>query len=97
MSLETCENGLLFDQDMALTDGIHNYCVYNWRVECGDRVANNNPDPSPGCEYKFGIFPKAEGCHSSYTKCEHGKATEVNRNPFICVSRLTIPFPTDAM
>ena len=77
MSLETCENGLLFDQEMALTDGIHNYCVYNWRVECGDRVANNTPDSSPGCEYKFGIFSKADGCHSSYIKCEHGKATEV--------------------
>ena len=48
MSLETCENGLLFDQEMALTDGIHNYCVYNWRVECGDRLADNTPESSPG-------------------------------------------------
>ena len=43
MSLETCENGLLFDQEMALTDAIHNYCVYNWRVNCGDRPVNNTP------------------------------------------------------
>ena len=128
MSLETCENGLLFDQEMALTDGIHNYCVYNWRVECGSRPANNTPESSPGkivqqspkkgndllicyrkgghclatpqhlypllqllcsglflncnvilgCEYKFGLFPIDEGCHSSYIKCEHGKSTEVN-------------------
>ena len=48
MSLETCENGLLFDQEMALTDGIHNYCVYNWRVECRSRPANNTPESSPG-------------------------------------------------
>ena len=63
MSLETCENGLLFDQvcrpiicvcvtpviqEMALTDAIHNYCVYNWRVECGERTPDNTPDSSPG-------------------------------------------------
>ena len=48
MSLETCENGLLFDQEMALTDAIHNYCVYNWRVNCGDRPVNNTPVSSPG-------------------------------------------------
>merc|ERR1712045_428763 len=77
MSLDTCENGLLFDQDMALTDGIHNYCVYNWRVDCGDRRADNTKQSSPGCEYKFGLFPKDEGCHSSYIKCEHGTPTEM--------------------
>merc|ERR1712213_191542 len=32
-SLETCENGLLFDENMALTDAIHNYCVYNLKAE----------------------------------------------------------------
>ena len=48
MTLETCENGLLFDQEMSLTDAIHNYCVYNWRVECGERRPDNSPDSSPG-------------------------------------------------
>ena len=33
---------------MALTDGIHNYCVYNWRVDCGDRRADNTKQSSPG-------------------------------------------------
>ena len=67
MSLETCENGLLFDQvchlilrcllhtvtqEMALTDAIHNYCVYNWRVECGERKPDNTPESSPGKLYR---------------------------------------------
>jgi len=77
MSLETCENGLLFDQEMSLTDAIHNYCVYTWRVECGERRPDNSPDSSPGCEYKFGLFPKGDGCQTSYIKCEHGTPTEM--------------------
>ena len=110
---------------MALTDGIHNYCVYNWRVDCGDRLADNTKQSSPGnallsslfllvsdifplsfspffcplflsyndhcsaagCEYKFGLFPKDEGCHSSYIKCEHGKPTEV------CKMKLFLLYP----
>ena len=30
-----------------------------------------------GCDYKFGLFPKADGCQTSYIKCEHGTPTEV--------------------
>ena len=36
---------------MALTDAIHNYCVYNWRVECGERKPDNTPESSPGKGY----------------------------------------------
>ena len=32
-----------------------------------------------GCDYKFGLFPKADGCQSSYIKCEHGTPTEVGQ------------------
>ena len=32
-----------------------------------------------GCDYKFGLFPKAEGCQTSYIKCEHGTPTEVGQ------------------
>merc|ERR1719495_471796 len=28
-SAEVCANGLLFDEKMALTDAIHNYCVWH--------------------------------------------------------------------
>ena len=34
LTLETCENGLLFDGK----GGVHNHCNYNWAVECGERV-----------------------------------------------------------
>ena len=77
MTLETCENGLLFDQEMALTDAIHNYCVYQWKVECGDRLADIQPVSSPGCEFRFGLFAGGEGCQSQYVKCEHGEPTQV--------------------
>ena len=30
-----------------------------------------------GCDYKFGLFPKGEGCQTSYIKCDHGTPTEV--------------------
>lgn len=33
LTLETCENGLLFDGKGA----VHNHCNYNWAVECGTR------------------------------------------------------------
>ena len=40
-------------------------------------LSYNDHCSAAGCEYKFGLFPKDEGCHSSYIKCEHGKPTEV--------------------
>ena len=79
MSLETCENGLLFDQEMALTDAIHHYCVYHWKVECGTRLADLQSVSSPGCPFRFGLFAGGEagGCQSDYVKCEHGEPTQV--------------------
>ena len=43
-----CENGLLFDEELALTDAVHNYCVYNWKVDCGARRRDDTPQSSPG-------------------------------------------------
>merc|ERR1719500_1967844 len=51
-SAEACANGLLFDENMALTDAIHNYCVYSWKAECGERAVDTTPQSSPGCEYQ---------------------------------------------
>merc|ERR1711963_54116 len=77
VSLETCENGLLFDESMALTDAIHNYCVYNWKADCEGRNADNTPQSSPSCEYQWGLFPKSEGCNTEYIKCEAGVPSEM--------------------
>ena len=33
---------------MALTDAVHNYCTYNWKVECGLRSRDDTPISSPG-------------------------------------------------
>lgn len=34
LTLETCENGLLFDGE----GGVHNYCKYYWDAKCEGRV-----------------------------------------------------------
>jgi len=77
MTLEECENGLLFDQSLAHDEAIHNFCVYMWKVDCGSRPRDTTPQPSRGCEYKFGLFPVASGCQRSYIKCELGVAQEI--------------------
>lgn len=30
------------------------------------------PESSPGCEFKFGIYPDSDTCSTSYIRCEHG-------------------------
>ena len=44
----------------------------------------------PGCDYKFGLFPKADGCQTSYIKCEHGTPTEVGQQIHNTSSDLTV-------
>jgi hypothetical protein len=34
LTLETCENGLLFDG----RGGVHNHCNYHWAVNCDKRI-----------------------------------------------------------
>ena len=77
LTLETCGNGLLFDERRGLAGSAHNHCSYNWEAECGDRPADDTPISTPGCEYQFGIFPSGEGCFASYTKCANGVPKEV--------------------
>lgn len=36
LTVETCENGLLFDGKGA----VHNHCNYHWAVDCGHRKAD---------------------------------------------------------
>ncbi|KFB38106.1 AGAP000986-PA-like protein [Anopheles sinensis] len=71
LTLETCENGLLFDGKGA----VHNHCNYNWAVECGARkfATDQTPLSTPGCEYLFGIYPDAAECSTSYHKCAFGE------------------------
>lgn len=76
-SHEVCENGLLFDENLALSDAAHNYCVYNWKANCGKKPIDDTPISSPGCLYQFGIFPIEQGCFYDYNKCEFGNATKM--------------------
>ncbi|XP_023337721.1 protein obstructor-E [Eurytemora carolleeae] len=77
ITLQECENGLLFDEELALTDAVHNYCVYNWKVDCGARRRDDTPQSSPGCEYRFGIYPFSSGCQQTYIQCSFGEPTQV--------------------
>jgi len=78
LTLETCENGLLFDGK----SGVHNHCGYNWGVHCGERKWEDTPLSTPGCLYQFGIYPKQPGvCHSSYIKCAFGTPYETPCEP----------------
>merc|ERR1712002_598177 len=68
LTLETCENGLLFDG----TGGVHNFCNYNWRANCEGRVHDQQPIGRGPCEYAFGLFAAGD-CEQYYTKCEYGE------------------------
>jgi len=69
LTLETCENGLLFDGKGA----VHNHCNYNWAVDCGVRKHDQYPINAPGCEYAFGIYPDSNDCSTSYLKCVYAE------------------------
>jgi len=77
LTLETCGNGLLFNEATSLRGSAANHCSYNWQTECGNRPRDDTPISSPGCEYQFGIFPSGKGCFASYTKCANGVPSEV--------------------
>jgi len=77
LTLETCGNGLLYDEARGQAGAAHNHCSYNWEADCGQRPVDDTPISSPGCEYQFGIFPSGEGCFASYTKCAGGVPKEV--------------------
>ncbi|KAK4027007.1 hypothetical protein OUZ56_016027 [Daphnia magna] len=77
LTLETCENGLLFDG----AGSVHNFCNYHWATNCGERVYELTPDPArnPGsvCEYAFGLFKPSAECDIFYYRCAYGEAEEV--------------------
>jgi len=77
LTLETCGNGLLFNEATSLLGSAHNHCSYNWQTNCDTREHDDTPISTPGCEYQFGIFPSGKGCFASYTKCAHGIPSEV--------------------
>lgn len=69
LTLETCENGLLFDGKGA----VHNHCNYHWAVDCRERQWDPTPFSTPGCEYQFGIYPISKECSTHYIKCAFGE------------------------
>ncbi|XP_039962151.1 protein obstructor-E [Bactrocera neohumeralis] len=72
LTLETCENGLLFDGKGS----VHNHCNYNWAVDCKGRKWDPTPITTPGCDYQFGIYPVSKECTTTYIKCAFGEPIE---------------------
>jgi len=78
LTLETCENGLLYDGK----GNVHNHCNYNWAVDCEKRINDVAPISSPGCEWLYGVYPKAPGvCENTYIKCADGVPHETPCDP----------------
>jgi len=44
-SEETCENGLVYGEGHGAA---HNFCNYNWEVDCGTRIYDDTPISAPG-------------------------------------------------
>jgi len=42
---ETCENGLVYGEGHGAA---HNFCNYNWEVDCGARIYEDTPISTPG-------------------------------------------------
>jgi len=47
-SEEICENGLVYESGHG---AVHNFCNYNWAVDCGKRVYDDTPISSPGISF----------------------------------------------
>ncbi|XP_017893362.1 protein obstructor-E-like [Ceratina calcarata] len=72
LTLEYCENGLLYDG----RGSVHNHCNYYWAVNCEDRKAELIPISHPGCEFAFGLYPSSDECSTHYIKCTFGYPAE---------------------
>jgi len=70
---ELCENGLAYSGGHGAA---HNFCNYNWEVDCGTRAYDDTPISSPGCLYQYGLYPVGEGCQTTFYKCAAGVAYE---------------------
>ena len=62
---EVCENGLVYNGGHG---AVHNFCNYNWEVDCGARAYDDTPISSPGCLYQYGLYPVGEGCQTTFYK-----------------------------
>lgn len=61
-SEETCENGLVYGEGHGAA---HNFCNYNWEVDCGTRLYDDTPISSPG-EPFFLSFYQIKPKYSSF-------------------------------
>ncbi|KAL1455551.1 hypothetical protein WDU94_009640 [Cyamophila willieti] len=68
LTLEQCENGLLYDGN----GNIHNHCNYYWGVDCGNRKADLVPINNGPCEFKYGLYAESAACSTNYLKCAEG-------------------------
>lgn len=77
-SLETCGNGLAFD-DLDPTYTTEN-CDYIYNVECGNRTDLEPPISAPNCPRLYGTFPDPEDC-TAFFNCRNGLSNRYNCAP----------------
>ena len=70
-SLETCGNGLAFD-DLDPTFTTEN-CDYIYNVNCGNRTELEPPISAPNCPRLYGTFADPDDCTAFYN-CRNGIA-----------------------
>ena len=77
-SLETCGNGLAFD-DLDPTYTTKN-CDYLYNVECGNRTEIEPPISAPNCPRLYGTFEDPTDC-SGFYNCRDGLANRFSCAP----------------
>lgn len=77
-TLETCGNGLAFD-DLDPTFTTEN-CDYIYNVNCGNRTELEPPITAPNCPRLYGTFPDDTDC-TAFFNCRNGIANRYNCAP----------------
>ncbi len=83
-TLETCGNGLAFD-DLDPTYTTKN-CDYEYNVECGARTELEPPISAPNCPRLYGTFEDPDDC-TGFFNCRDGHANRFSCAPGLAYDR----------
>ena len=67
-SEETCENGLVYGEGHG---SAHNFCNYNWEIDCGTKAYDDTPISSPGTNHTLKNKVKGKGSFRYKMDCKN--------------------------